>query len=284
MEKKKFTGYGYTRQWFDFTIENPEKTAPVHTALFLWIVELNNRLGWKEKFSLPTNYSMQAIGIKNWRTYKKALNDLIEWGFIKIVTKSTNQYTANVVALVKNTVALPTVPLQKRQKQVSSTAHIDKQEETIKTIKTFFSEKTIFLFSSFLKEKKDVSEVRQNSLLTLLNSLSGGNDNYAQAIINKAIAGGYNSFVALTEEEKSILRINPMPILAGGETSPVRLIPPTEMELLKFFEDNGQGREDADKAYFHFNSKNWNDKDGNCFIKIWKEVATKNYFKNENKI
>jgi hypothetical protein len=41
MERKN--GYIFTKQWFEFTLENPDKIAPVHTAFYLWAVELNNK-------------------------------------------------------------------------------------------------------------------------------------------------------------------------------------------------------------------------------------------------
>src|SRR5690606_569848 len=37
--------------------------------------------------------------------YKNTLDDLVEWGFVEMVQESKNQYTANVVGLVKNTKA-----------------------------------------------------------------------------------------------------------------------------------------------------------------------------------
>jgi len=106
MQKSKSnrpTGYALTKLWFDFAENNPEKHRPIHGILFLWIVELNNTLGWTEKFKLPSIYSMHMIGASTYKTYKKALDDLVKWGFIRIVSKSVNQYTACVVTLVKNT-------------------------------------------------------------------------------------------------------------------------------------------------------------------------------------
>lgn len=94
-----------SRNWFDFCFENPEKINPNHAALYFFIIEHCNRLGWKEKFGLPMEMSKDAIGIKNYRTYSKAFSDLVEWGFIKIIEKSKNQYSANVIAIVENTKA-----------------------------------------------------------------------------------------------------------------------------------------------------------------------------------
>ena len=131
-DNKQRNGYSFMKQWFDFAYENPDKVAPVHAALYFYLIQLNNSLNWKEKFGVPTYNTMEILGIKNYRTYKKAFDDLQEWKFIKLLTKSKNQHTANVVALVFFTKAL-----QKQiPKQVQSTATIDKPIETIETNET----------------------------------------------------------------------------------------------------------------------------------------------------
>ncbi len=92
-------GYELSRNWFDFCFENPEKIKPNHTALYFFMIEHCNRLGWKEKFGLPTTMSMEAIGIKSYNTYINTFNELAEFGVIKIIEKSKNQYSANIIAL-----------------------------------------------------------------------------------------------------------------------------------------------------------------------------------------
>ena len=91
-----------------------------------------------------------AIGIRNFRTYTNTLNDLVEWGFIIMIEKSKNQYSSNIIAIVKNAKAhtiAPTKALDKAmqkqlQKQSNSIVSIDKQEtieqETIKKQTLFF--------------------------------------------------------------------------------------------------------------------------------------------------
>lgn len=100
------TSYSLSRAWFDYCFENPELINPNHSALFFFAIEHCNRLGWKEKFGLPTTMAMEAIGIKSYNTYKKTLDQLIEMGFIIMIQKSKNQYSANIVALSKNNKAL----------------------------------------------------------------------------------------------------------------------------------------------------------------------------------
>lgn len=93
------TGYDLSRNWFDWCFENPEKISPNHTAMYFFIIEHCNRLGWKEKFGLPTTMVKDAIGIKSYNTYKNTLNDLVEFGFIKMIEVSKNQYSSNIIAL-----------------------------------------------------------------------------------------------------------------------------------------------------------------------------------------
>jgi len=121
-----------SRQWFDFCFENPEKISPLHTAIYFFCIEHCNRLGWKDKFGLPSAMVMEAIGVKNWRTYSKGLNDLIDFGFIKLIERSKNQYSSNIIAIVKNTKATTKAldkALQKHYtKHSQSTVSIDIQE------------------------------------------------------------------------------------------------------------------------------------------------------------
>jgi len=123
--------YELSRNWFDWCFANPEKPNPNHHAIYFFAIEHCNRLGWKDKFGFPSQMVMEAIGIKNWRTYSVSLNDLVEWGFIKMIEKSKNQYSSNIIAIVKNTKAHVKAldkALQKHSaEQGKSIVSIDKQ-------------------------------------------------------------------------------------------------------------------------------------------------------------
>ena len=93
--------YGYLRQWFDFAFEHQGLVTGNHTAIYCWFIEQNNRLGWAKEFGAPRDQTMAAAGISSYNTYKKCFNDLINWGFVKLVKPSKNQYFANVIALSK---------------------------------------------------------------------------------------------------------------------------------------------------------------------------------------
>ena len=131
--------YKLNRNFWDFSFENPEMMKPIHSAIFFFAIEHCNRLGWKEKFGLPSQMVMEAIGVKHWRTYSDGLQDLIQFGFIKMIEISKNQYSANIISLdfgtAKNDIARVKAldkALQKHgSKQVQSTGQstvsIDKQ-------------------------------------------------------------------------------------------------------------------------------------------------------------
>jgi hypothetical protein len=180
------TGYELSRQWFDFSFENPDKINPNHVALFFFAVEHNNRLGWRDKFGLPTCMAMEAIGIKNFKTYAKAFNDLVEWGFFHVHQKSRNQYSATVIALVKNTEpntgAFTKASKKHDQKQVQSIVDINKPiniEHSNNTIKEKFEEfrksypgkKRGFEpeFENFIKKQKGKAELVIDLLIPALN-------------------------------------------------------------------------------------------------------------------
>jgi hypothetical protein len=106
VNKVQINSYSLSRAWFDFSFEKTEAKA-IHTALYMWILELNNRLSWKKQFGLPTQDTMEGLSIGNKKTYLTALKELAEWGFIDIIQESKNQYSACIIEIcrVKNATA-----------------------------------------------------------------------------------------------------------------------------------------------------------------------------------
>ena len=129
-------GYELSRGFCDWAFENPHKIKPIHYAIYFFSIEHCNRLGWKRSFGLPSQMVMEAIGVKNWKTYSAGLNDLVDFGFIEMLERSKNQYSSNIIAIVNFTKAPTKAPtkaldkaLQKHStKQGQSIVSIDKQE------------------------------------------------------------------------------------------------------------------------------------------------------------
>ena len=95
----ELNSYKLSRSFWDWAFENPDKIKPNHSAMYFFAIEHCNRLGWKEKFGFPTVMAMEAIGIKSYNTFINTLKELVDFGFIQMVEKSKNQYSANIIAL-----------------------------------------------------------------------------------------------------------------------------------------------------------------------------------------
>jgi hypothetical protein len=132
-------GYQLTRRWFDFSFDKKE-AKPQHTALYCWCVELNNRLGWKEEFGLPTLATMEGLSIGNKNTFLDTLKDLVEWQFIEVIQESKNQNSSRIIRLrhsenaTADYTALDSAILQQCNNTDNGTVPIVKQvnKETIK--------------------------------------------------------------------------------------------------------------------------------------------------------
>jgi len=95
-------GYNLTRKWYNFKFKNPDLVRSSHSDLYFYIIDLWNRLGQIDKIGLPTSVTMQCLNIGSFNTYKKTLQDLIDFGFIILISDSKNQHTSKIIALSKN--------------------------------------------------------------------------------------------------------------------------------------------------------------------------------------
>lgn len=129
--------YTYIKIMYDFAEQYPEKIKPYHWALYIASVEKCNRLGWKDKFGLPTDQMMELCGICSRKIYYKARKELEEWKFIRIIQKSVNQSSATVITLLRDEQPQAgnfpnTSATAARPNQVASTAPIIRPYKTIK--------------------------------------------------------------------------------------------------------------------------------------------------------
>ena len=210
---KNINGYQLSRDWFDFCFENPERIKPNHTALYFFCIEHCNRLGWKDKFGLPTTMAKEAIGIHSYNTFIQTLNDLIEFGFIKLIEKSTNQYSSNIIALSKfnkaHNKALDKASIKHMTKHSESTVQSkcsinkqitnkpinNEQEEKEKELNLpFFSEKFIETWNK-LKNTKKWKNKSKDSLQMSLNKLSKFDEDFSIELMENAIEGEYQGVV-----------------------------------------------------------------------------------------
>jgi len=94
MENNQKNGYNLSRAMFDWSFDNIGKSNPTMIALYFFLIEVNNRLGWCENFGITAKECMHAIGVSSYNTYKKSFDTLVELEFVKIVKPSINQYQA----------------------------------------------------------------------------------------------------------------------------------------------------------------------------------------------
>ena len=117
--------YNLSRNFWNFAFDNPDKIKPNHSALYFFAIEHCNRLGWKEKFGLPTTMVMEAIGIKSYNTYINTFNELVDFGLFVLHERSKNQYSSNIIELSKfdkaNDKALDKALIKHATKQREST-------------------------------------------------------------------------------------------------------------------------------------------------------------------
>src|SRR5690554_930931 len=94
-------GYDLTRAWYNFKFKDPKRVKSGHSDLFFYIIDLWNRLGQKKEFGLPTSVAMESLGIGSYNTYKKLLDDLFKFGFIKLICDSKNQHQSKIITISK---------------------------------------------------------------------------------------------------------------------------------------------------------------------------------------
>lgn len=184
-------------------------------ALYFFIIDHANHLGWPLRFGIPLDFASAAIGIKKMQTVSEYLKDLEKYGFIKIVTKSLNQHTANIIEIVatpKNGKALgkargkadgePQGKATVRHRAYNKTDETDELENTVTGIwEGVFSNAFASEWNSWLKYRKSQKkELKGESIQRNFNSLvklSGRNEETAIAIIDQSISQGWTGLFEL---------------------------------------------------------------------------------------
>jgi hypothetical protein len=167
-------GYNLIRDWYNFKFENPSKVKAIHSDFYCYLIDRWNRLGQKQEFGLPTSVTMESLGIGSYNTYKKTLQDLIDFGFIKLVTESKNQYQSKVIALSKNDKASTKALDEATTKATTkATDTIDKQYNNItnKQADAILIEKFILWFNDMKLKYKKVDGKFKTLSKTDLNNL-----------------------------------------------------------------------------------------------------------------
>ena len=156
----ELNSYELSRCFINFAFDNPEKISPNHYAIYFFAIEHCNRLGWKTKFGFPTMMACDAVGIKKPQTFIKYFNDLEDWGFIKVVERSKNQYSANIISLISATPkkgeAMDKAMVKHAASKGQSNSPINKQVNNITIEQEIDSSKLLSLFNSLLGKQAKV--------------------------------------------------------------------------------------------------------------------------------
>ncbi len=156
----ELNSYELSRCFINFAFDNPEKISPNHYAIYFFAIEHCNRLGWKAKFGFPTMMACDAVGIKKPQTFIKYFNDLEDWGFIKVVERSKNQYSANIISLISATPkkgeAMDKAMVKHAASKGQSNSPINKQVNNITIEQEIDSSKLLSLFNSLLGKQAKV--------------------------------------------------------------------------------------------------------------------------------
>lgn len=91
-------GYQLTKQYFAFAAANPGATTPGMCALFMWLVEVNNRSRFTQNFFFNAEDAGYACGMQSRKTVWKYLVQLESAGLVQVVYKSNNQERPSVLS------------------------------------------------------------------------------------------------------------------------------------------------------------------------------------------
>ena len=129
----EMTGYGLQKQFYEWLAETDEPVTSAHIALYHYIIQLCNRLGWKNPMDIDTPTGMLCSKIGTGRTYKATLIDLHLWGLVGIEFWTKNQHRAHRIRI--NAEILPdedinlaifdTIEMSKLAPQLDKIAQID---------------------------------------------------------------------------------------------------------------------------------------------------------------
>lgn len=94
-------GYSASRAYFNWAIGHPREASTSMGLLYLYLVEICNRLGWRDTFGITSGECRSAISVSSYNTYQDALHRLVEFGFVEIVERAKNQYSPTIIRLIK---------------------------------------------------------------------------------------------------------------------------------------------------------------------------------------
>lgn len=86
--------YKLIRAWYEFKHEN--KLSGNHTDVYMFLVDLHNRLAWKSTIGIPIVDASDFINMSS-NTFRKCLADFEMLNIIKVVKRAKNQFASNEI-------------------------------------------------------------------------------------------------------------------------------------------------------------------------------------------
>lgn len=152
--------FEYFNGFWKWAENNGEKTSPNLTAMYFYLLHINNSLGWRESFTITSTHAMNHLGIGSFNTYKNTIDKLEEYGLIIIVERSKNQFTCTRIALSKMLKANDKASSKQLKKQVESIV-----ENKVSIHKTLQNNKDLLNNKDFFAENEN--QVSKSSNLGL---------------------------------------------------------------------------------------------------------------------
>jgi hypothetical protein len=88
------------RAYYSFVFNSDHNITPIHSSLYMFLLNQNNRANWIEWFKCPYDTAMHGALINSNKTYYKTLNDLVSFGLIEVI-KGVNNYKAPKIKIIK---------------------------------------------------------------------------------------------------------------------------------------------------------------------------------------
>ena len=183
-------GYNLTHRFFDWAFSHRADFKPTVSALYFYLIEVCNKLGWKPEFSISAKECMEGMGVSGYNTYKQAFDILCEHGFIKVLKKSCNSYQANIITLLNFDRVTDEVtnkaPTEYERSNEQSNGDIHKTYKTNKTIKTnsrniekqknSYAEFVTLTSDEYSKLVEEFGENATKRMIQILDNYKGAND------------------------------------------------------------------------------------------------------------
>lgn len=84
MNHSKINLFKQMRAFYSFVFNSERDITPLHSSLYMFLLNQNNRANWVEWFKCPADTAMFGALIHSNKTYYKVLNDLVDFGLIEV--------------------------------------------------------------------------------------------------------------------------------------------------------------------------------------------------------